>query len=81
MCPVLLCSCADALLRNLYRWVCTPGSRLYDPHLKQMVQGLVQKLLLQLIAELQKLGATVVQADPGSILVCTGKRNMAAAVG
>jgi hypothetical protein len=31
-----LCSCADALLRNLYRWVCSPASRLYDPNLKQV---------------------------------------------
>ena len=30
------CSCADALLRNLYRWVCSPASRLYDPALKQV---------------------------------------------
>ena len=49
--------------------------------LPQLVQGLMQKLLLQLIAELQKLGATVVHADCSSIILSTGKRNMTAAVG
>ncbi|PRW20477.1 DNA polymerase epsilon catalytic subunit A [Chlorella sorokiniana] len=73
--------CADALLRNLYRWVCSPAARLYDPALKQLVQGLMQKLLLQLIAELQRLGATVVHADGSSLILCTGKRNLTAAVG
>lgn len=34
--PPATCSCADALLRNLYRWVCSPASRLYDPALKQV---------------------------------------------
>lgn len=135
-------SCADTLLRNLYRWISSPASRLHDPSLKQvrlpgraamrlgrapgsseptgaghllvqvqlcnaarsvlaarltqntvplssspgravmqMVQGLMQKLLLQLIAELQKLGATVVHADCSTLILCTGKRNLTAAVG
>ncbi|EFN52544.1 hypothetical protein CHLNCDRAFT_26745 [Chlorella variabilis] len=73
--------CADTLLRNLYRWISSPASRLHDPSLKQMVQGLMQKLLLQLIAELQKLGATVVHADCSTLILCTGKRNLTAAVG
>lgn len=41
----------------------------------------MQKLLLQLIAELRRLGATVVHADPSAIILSTGKRNLAAAVG
>lgn len=47
----------------------------------QLVQGLMQKLLLQLVAELQRLGATVVHADCGSIILATGKRSPSAAVG
>lgn len=47
----------------------------------QTVQGLMQKLLLQLIAELQRLGAVVVYADTGSLILNTGKRNLTAAVG
>lgn len=47
----------------------------------QLVQGLMQKLLLQLIAELHKLGGTVVHADCSSLILSTGKRNLTAAVG
>ncbi len=47
----------------------------------QVVQGLMQKLLLQLIAELQRLGAVVVAADHSSLILSTGKRNLTAAVG
>lgn len=28
--------CADTLLLNMYRWICSPASRLYDPALKQV---------------------------------------------
>jgi DNA polymerase epsilon subunit 1 len=41
----------------------------------------MQKLLLQLVAELGKLGAAVVHVEAGSIIIATGKRNMTAAVG
>lgn len=47
----------------------------------QFVHGLMQKLLLQLVAELQKLGATVVHADPATLILSTGKRNLTAAIG
>lgn len=50
-------------------------------HAMQAVKGLMQKLLLQLIAELQRLGAVVVHADGGSLILSTGKRNLTAAVG
>lgn len=74
-------SIADVLLRNMYRWLSNPSSKLYDPALKRVVQGLMHKLLLQLVAELQRLGATVVHADPNTLILCTGKRNMTAALG
>ena len=44
-------------------------------------QALQQKLLLQLVAELRRLGAQVVAADSGSLILATGKRNLTAAVG
>ena len=40
-----------------------------------------RKLLLQLTAELQRLGAAVVYADLSTLIISTGKRNMTAAVG
>ncbi len=41
----------------------------------------MRKLQLQLIAELQKLGATVVFADYTSIILATGKRDLTSALG
>lgn len=37
--------------------------------------------LLQLVSEMRKLGAVIVAAHFGSIIVATGKRNIKAAVG
>ena len=42
---------------------------------------LMRKMLLQLVAEIRKLGATVVAADFSSIIIATGKHNLTAAVG
>jgi len=72
---------ADTLLRNMYRWVCSPASRLYNPAIQRAVQGLMRKLLLQLVAELNRLGARVVHVDTCSLVIATNKRNVAAAVG
>lgn len=68
------------LLGTLLRLLAAPAPP-RATRLLQFVQGLMHKLLLQLVAELQKLGATVVHADPASIILCTGKRNLTAAVG
>jgi DNA polymerase epsilon subunit 1 len=65
----------------MYRWLCSPASRLHDPALKAAVQGLMRKLLLQLVAELRRLGATVVAADTSSIILATGKHGLASALG
>ena len=45
------------------------------------VQGLMRKMLLQLVAEMRKLGAIVVAADFSSVIIATGKHNLTAAVG
>ncbi len=63
------------------RWVSNPASRLHSPALHRQLLGLMQKLFLQLLAELKKLGATVVSASFHSITLCTGKRSLPAAVG
>lgn len=41
----------------------------------------MRKVLAHLVAEMRKLGATVVAADMTSIILATGKRNLTAAVG
>lgn len=45
------------------------------------VHSLMRKMLLQLVSEIRKLGATVVAADFSSIIIATGKHNLTAAVG
>ena len=76
-----VCSYADALLRNLWRWLCSPSAALTSPALRQSVGGLMRKALAHLVAEMRKLGATIVAADMTSIILATGKRNLTAAVG
>ena len=41
----------------------------------------MRKTLAQLVADLRRLGATVVAADASSLILATGKRNLTAAVG
>ena len=41
----------------------------------------MRKLLLQLVGELRKLGATVIHADFTTVVLSTGKRNLTAALG
>lgn len=72
--------CADTLLRNMYRWLCS-SSMMHDPSLKATVQSLMRKLLLQLVAELKRLGTTVVYADTSTLLLATGRHSMSAALG
>jgi hypothetical protein len=35
------------MLRNLYRWLCNPGSALHDPALQRAVTSLMGKLFAQ----------------------------------
>lgn len=65
----------------MYRWICSPSSRLHDPALKATVQRLMRKLLLQLVAELKRLGTTVVYADTSTLILATGRHSMSAALG
>lgn len=73
--------CADTLLRHMYRWLCSPNSRLYDVRLMTSVQELMKKLLLNLVGELKKLGATVVHTDSSCIILSTGKHSIKDAIG
>lgn len=73
--------CADTLLRHMYRWLCSDNSRLFDARLMTAVQELMKKLLLCLVGELKKLGASVVHADSACIILSTGKQSMKDALG
>ncbi len=41
----------------------------------------MHKMLLQMVAEMRRLGATVVAADFSSVILATGKHSLSAAVG
>ncbi|KAK3041245.1 hypothetical protein RJ639_001528, partial [Escallonia herrerae] len=53
---------ADAILQHLYRWLCSPQSKLHDPALHRMLNKVMQKVFALLLAEFRKLGATIVFA-------------------
>ncbi|WIA29248.1 hypothetical protein OEZ86_011756 [Tetradesmus obliquus] len=72
---------ADSLLKQLYHWVSNPSSVVHQTLLHKALLGLMQRLFVLLLDEMGKLGARVVAADFSSVLIYTGKRNLAAAVG
>ena len=41
---------ADTLLMNVYRWICTPTSALYEPALHSMLLSMMRKVRLQLFS-------------------------------
>ena len=67
---------ADFQVIHFYRWLRSPSALLYDPALRRMLQNLMRKYFVQLLAEFQRLGATVVYADFGRIVLGTKKRRI-----
>ncbi|MED6160431.1 DNA polymerase epsilon catalytic subunit A [Stylosanthes scabra] len=70
---------ADAILQHLYRWLCSPQSKLHDPALHQLLHKVMQKVFALLLAEFRKLGATIVFANFSKIIIDTGKYDLDAA--
>ena len=68
---------ADALLGQLRRWLLSDDSALREPSLRHLVELCVRKTFTLLLAEMKKLGATVVFADARRVIVSTGKRRLA----
>jgi len=67
---------ADAQLMHFYRWLSSPAGLLYDPALCRMVQRMMKKLYMQLVAEFKRLGSTIVFASLSKIIICTKKRSV-----
>lgn len=67
---------ADAQLMHFYRWLASPTALMYDPALCRMVQRMMKKLYMQLIAEFKRLGSTIVFASLSKIIICTKKRSV-----
>ncbi|XP_075520013.1 DNA polymerase epsilon catalytic subunit A-like isoform X2 [Primulina tabacum] len=70
---------ADTILQHLYRWLCSPKSKLHDPAIHHMLHKVMQKIFALLMAELRKLGATIVFASFTKVIIDTGKSDISAA--
>lgn len=70
---------ADAILQHLYRWLCSPQSKLHDPALHRMLHKVMQKVFALLLAEFRKLGAAIIFANFAKIIIDTGKSDLSAA--
>ncbi|KAK4854956.1 hypothetical protein QYF36_002733 [Acer negundo] len=70
---------ADAVLQHLYRWLCSPHSKLHDPALHRILHKVMQKVFALLLAELRKLGATIIFANFSKVIIDTGKVDLSAA--
>ncbi|KAJ4724769.1 DNA polymerase epsilon catalytic subunit [Melia azedarach] len=70
---------ADAILQHLYRWLCSPHSKLHDPVLHRILNKVMQKVFALLLAEFRKLGATIIFANFSKVIIDTGKFDLPAA--
>ncbi|XP_042499556.1 DNA polymerase epsilon catalytic subunit A-like isoform X2 [Macadamia integrifolia] len=70
---------ADAILQHLYRWLCSPQSKLHDPALHRVLHKVMQKVFALSLAEFRKLGATIIFADFSKVIIDTGKTDLSAA--
>ncbi|KAM7522501.1 hypothetical protein LguiA_012403 [Lonicera macranthoides] len=70
---------ADAMLQHLYRWLCSPQSKLHDPSLHRMLHKVMQKVFALLLAEFRKLGAAIIYANFSKVIIDTGKSDLSAA--
>ncbi|KAK9279688.1 hypothetical protein L1049_013368 [Liquidambar formosana] len=70
---------ADAILQHLYRWLCSPQSKLHDPSLHRILHKVMQKVFALLLAEFRKLGATIIFANFSKVIIDTGKSDLSAA--
>ncbi|XP_050281236.1 DNA polymerase epsilon catalytic subunit A-like isoform X3 [Quercus robur] len=70
---------ADAILQHLYRWLCSPESKLHDPALHRILHKVMQKVFALLLAEFRKLGATIIFANFSKVIIDTGKFDLSAA--
>ncbi|TQD77364.1 hypothetical protein C1H46_037096 [Malus baccata] len=70
---------ADALLQHLYRWLCSPQSKLHDPSLHRILHKVMKKVLAILMTEFRKLGAKIIFANFYKVIIDTGKLDLSAA--
>ncbi|XP_059611898.1 DNA polymerase epsilon catalytic subunit 1 [Phlebotomus argentipes] len=64
---------SDTQIMHFYRWIKSSSALFYDPALRRTMFNLVRKYFLQLLAEFQRMGATIVFADFNRIIINTEK--------
>ncbi|KAI6220384.1 DNA polymerase epsilon catalytic subunit [Aphelenchoides fujianensis] len=67
---------ADQMVISLYRWLRSPAALLFDPAVEQAVFTLMRKLCLLLVAELNRLGATVLHCSFSKVVICTNRSDL-----
>jgi DNA polymerase epsilon subunit 1 len=70
---------ADQLLVHFYRWLCDTDALLHDPALRRLIQMLMSKVFMRLVAELRRLGARVIFANFHRVIIATNKADVASA--
>ncbi|KAM0016354.1 putative DNA-directed DNA polymerase [Helianthus debilis subsp. tardiflorus] len=70
---------ADELSQHVYRWLCSPRSKLHDPALLRMLQKAMNKVLALLLREFRNLGSTIIFANYSKVILDTGKADLNAA--
>ncbi|WVW81918.1 DNA polymerase epsilon catalytic subunit A [Kwoniella bestiolae CBS 10118] len=64
---------ADLVVDQFWRWISSSASNMFEPALQRFLHGLMRKTFLQLLAELKRLGTSVVYADFNRIFLLTTK--------
>ncbi|OMJ24716.1 DNA polymerase epsilon catalytic subunit A, partial [Smittium culicis] len=70
----------DFLIKDFYRWITKPNSRLYDPVLVSTVSSLMRKNFVFLQHEISRLGAKSIFSSSNKIVLVTKKKNIEASV-
>ena len=70
---------ADDLLMNFYRWVSDANSAMYDPSVHQAVRQMTNASLAALLKYIEEQNIKAVFANRGSLIIYSGKRDMASA--
>lgn len=71
---------SEHMIDVLHRWISSNASHMFDPSLYSLVHNMMKKIFLQLVAEFQRLGATVVYGNFQHMVVATNKDSMASAI-
>ena len=73
------CVISDNLLYNIYHLICPPSTLIHDSDLYRVVHSLMKSCFIQLINELQSLGANIISASFHRIIIATNKVDVSAA--